>query len=63
MQELKSRRMAHLDMDDIEVYNNIIYDTDLAGILVFGSGTYYTSSANVHIHHNQIYDTGTDSNR
>ncbi len=49
-------------MDDIEIYNNIIYKTALSGILVFGSGNYSTSSANVHIHHNQIYDTGTASN-
>jgi uncharacterized membrane protein len=48
-------------MDDIEVYNNVIYRTALAGIWVFGSGSYSTSSANVHIHHNQIYDTGTKS--
>jgi PGF-pre-PGF domain-containing protein len=48
-------------MDDIEICNNIIYDTSLSGILVFGSGNYSTSSANVHIHHNQIYDTGTNS--
>ncbi|AKB37250.1 Cell surface protein [Methanosarcina siciliae C2J] len=45
-------------MDDIEVCNNVIYNTALSGILVFGSGNYSTSSANVHIHHNQIYDTG-----
>lgn len=49
-------------MDDIEIFNNIIYDTALSGILVFGSGNYSTSSANVHIHHNQVHDTGTDSN-
>ena len=49
-------------MDDIEVYNNTIYRTALAGIWIFGSGSYSTSSANVHIHHNQIYDTGTNSN-
>ena len=48
-------------MDDIEIYNNIIHDTALSGILVFGSGNYSTSSVNVHIHHNQIYDTGTNS--
>ena len=48
-------------MDDIEVYNNVIYNTALSGILVFGSENYSTSSANVHIHHNQIYDTGTGS--
>jgi len=45
-------------MDDIQVYNNVIYNTALSGILVFGSGNYSAASANVHIHHNQIYDTG-----
>jgi PGF-pre-PGF domain-containing protein len=48
-------------MDDIEVYNNVIYNTALSGIFIFGSGSYPTSSANVHIHHNQVYDTGTDT--
>jgi len=48
-------------MDDIDVYNNVIHDTALPGILIFGSGNYSNYSANVHIHHNQIYDTGTDS--
>jgi PGF-pre-PGF domain-containing protein len=47
-------------MDDINVYNNTIYDTALSGILIFGSGEYSNSSANIHVHHNQIYDTGTD---
>jgi len=46
-------------MDDIEVYNNVIYKTALAGIWIFGSGSYSASTTNVHIHHNQIYDTGT----
>ncbi|WP_157860211.1 disaggregatase related repeat-containing protein [Methanosarcina acetivorans] len=46
-------------MDDIEVYNNVIYKTALAGIWIFGSGSYSASTANVHVHHNQIYDTGT----
>jgi len=48
-------------MDDIQVYNNVIYNTALSGILVFGSGNYSTSSANVHVHHNQIYNTGIGS--
>ncbi len=48
-------------MDDIEVYNNVIYKTALAGIWIFGSGSYSASTANVYIHHNQIYDTGTKS--
>ncbi len=47
-------------MNDIEVYNNKIYRTALAGIWIFGSGPSYSlSSANVSIHHNQIYNTGT----
>jgi len=47
-------------MNDIEVYNNTIYRTALAGIWIFGSGPSYSlSSANVSIHHNRIYDTGT----
>jgi len=48
-------------MDDIEVYNNLIYQTMLAGIWMFGSNSYPASSADVHIHHNQIYDTGSRS--
>jgi hypothetical protein len=48
-------------MDDIEVYNNLIYQTMLAGIWMFGSNNYPASSAEVHIHHNQIYDTGSRS--
>jgi PGF-pre-PGF domain-containing protein len=49
-------------MDDIEVYNNTIYETALAGIWIFSQGSDSESSANVYIHHNQIYDTGTVSN-
>jgi uncharacterized membrane protein len=48
-------------MNDIKVYNNVIYKTALSGIWIFGSGSYSTSSTNVHIHHNRIYDTGTRS--
>jgi len=50
-------------MDNIEVYNNTIYRTVLSGIWIFGSGSYLNSSANVHVHHNQIYDTGAGSSR
>ncbi|MDQ1275579.1 MAG: hypothetical protein QG610_1153 [Euryarchaeota archaeon] len=48
-------------MDDIEVYNNVIYKTALAGIWIFGSGSYSASTASVYVHNNQIYDTGTKS--
>jgi uncharacterized membrane protein len=58
---IEIQKYNHPAMDDIEVYNNTIYKTALAGIWIFGSGSYSISSANVHIHHNQIYDTGTRS--
>ena len=48
-------------MNDIEIYNNVIYKTARVGMWIFGAGTYNGSSANLHIHHNQIYDTGTKS--
>lgn len=48
-------------MDDIEVYNNTIYETALAGIWIFSQGSDSESSANIYVHHNQIYDTGTVS--
>ena len=48
-------------MDDIEIYNNVIYKTARVGMWIFGAGSYSNSSANLHIHHNQIYDTGTKS--
>jgi len=43
------------------VYNNTIYRTALSGIWIFGSGTYSPSSTNASVHHNQIYDTGTNT--
>ena len=46
-------------MNEINVYNNIIYKIPDAAIWIFGSGSYPSSSAKVYIHHNQIYDTGT----
>jgi len=51
------------EMKDIEIYKNTIYKTALAGIWIFASGpSYPLSSANVHIHHNLIYETGTRKN-
>jgi uncharacterized membrane protein len=48
-------------MNDIEIYNNVIYKTARVGMWIFGAGSYSNSSADLHIHHNQIYDTGTKS--
>jgi len=46
-------------MDDIEIFNNAIYNTAYAGIWVFGSGSYdKAQTINLHIHHNKIYNTG-----
>ncbi len=47
-------------MDDIEIYNNVIHNTVHAGIWIFGSSSYPASSTFVHVHHNIIYDTGTN---
>ena len=47
-------------MDDIEIYNNVIHNTVHAGIWIFGSSSYPALSTYVHVHHNIIYDTGTN---
>jgi uncharacterized membrane protein len=48
-------------MDDIEVYNNTIYDTYGPGIWLIAYGNAYakTEAQNVHIHHNIFYGCGT----
>ncbi len=58
---IEIQKFSFPSMDDIEVYNNVIYETAHAGIWMFGSASYPIASANVHIHHNRIYDTGTAS--
>ncbi len=60
---IEIQKFSFSAMDDIEVYNNAIYETAHAGIWMFGSSSYSTSSANVYIHHNRIYDTGTKSDK
>jgi len=49
------------NMNDIEIYNNRIYGTVLAGIWVFSSSSYNASTANLAIRNNVIYNTGTKS--
>ena len=48
-------------MDDIEVYNNTIYDTYGPGIWLIAFGEAYAKdeAKNVHIHHNTFYGCGT----
>ncbi|MGB9927994.1 MAG: right-handed parallel beta-helix repeat-containing protein [Methanosarcina sp.] len=47
-------------MDDIEIYNNLIYETNSAGIWVTGYGSRYDkdTAKDVHIYDNKLYKTG-----
>jgi PKD repeat protein len=48
-----------IQMNDINIYNNIIHDTAYAGIWIFGSSSYLPSDTYVHIYNNNVYKTGT----
>ena len=47
-------------MDDIEIYNNLVYETNSAGIWVTGYGSRYDkdTAKDVYIHDNKLYKTG-----
>ena len=47
-------------MNDIEIYNNLLYETNAAGIWITGYGSEYTkdSAKDIYIHHNKFYKTG-----
>lgn len=47
-------------MDDIEIYNNLLYETNAAGIWITGYGPAYSkdSAKDVYIHNNRFYKTG-----
>jgi uncharacterized membrane protein len=47
-------------MDDIEIYNNLLYETNAAGIWITGYGSAYSkdSAKDMHIHNNRFYKTG-----
>lgn len=49
-------------MDDIEIFNNLLYETNACGIWITGYGSEYSknSAKNVFIHHNKFYKTGID---
>jgi hypothetical protein len=49
-------------MDDIEICNNLLNETNACGIWITGYGSEYSkdSAKDVHIHHNKFYKTGTD---
>jgi hypothetical protein len=57
------KNSSSFSMDDIEIYNNNIYETAYAGIWVFGQGSLYPMEQvlNLHIHHNKISDCGLNS--
>ncbi|AKB17354.1 MULTISPECIES: disaggregatase related repeat-containing protein [unclassified Methanosarcina] len=47
-------------MDEIEIYNNLIYETNAAGIWITGYGSTYSkdSAKDIYIHNNKFYKTG-----
>ncbi len=47
-------------MDDIEIYNNLLYETNTAGIWITGYGDAYSknSAKDIYIHNNKFYKTG-----
>jgi len=47
-------------MNDIEIYNNLLYETNTAGIWITGYGSEYSkdSAKDVYIHNNKFYKTG-----
>jgi hypothetical protein len=49
-------------MNDIEICNNLLDETNAAGIWITGYGSEYSknSAKNVFIHHNKFYKTGID---
>jgi len=49
-------------MDNIEIFNNLLYETNAAGIWITGYGSKYSkdSAKDVYIHHNKFYKTGTN---
>lgn len=51
---------SSMAMDDIEIYNNLLYETNTAGIWITGCGSEYSkdSAEDIHIHHNKFYKTG-----
>jgi hypothetical protein len=49
-------------MDDIEICNNLLYETNAAGVWITGYGSKYPkdSAKDIHIHDNKFYKTGTN---
>lgn len=49
-------------MDDIEIFNNFLYETNAAGIWITGYGSRYSkdTAKDIYIHNNRFYKTGTN---
>ncbi|WP_239451157.1 right-handed parallel beta-helix repeat-containing protein [Methanosarcina horonobensis] len=49
-------------MDDIEIFNNLLYETNAAGIWITGYGSKYSkdTAKDIYIHNNRFYKTGTN---
>lgn len=49
-------------MDDIEIYNNLLYETNAAGIWITGYGAKYSkdTAKDISIHDNKFYRAGTN---
>ncbi len=55
---IQIQKRGNTQMDQINIYNNEIYQPKTFGIWIFGSGDYGSSAAEVNVHHNKIYNTG-----
>ena len=57
---MEIQKTTSVNMDDIEIYNNKILNTNLAGILLYGYNSYSVPSGahDVYIHHNLISGCG-----
>lgn len=49
-------------MDDIEIFNNLLYETNAAGIWITGYGSGYSkdTAKEIYIHNNKFHKTGTN---
>ena len=49
-------------MDDIEIFNNLLYETNAAGVWITGYGSKYSkdTAKDIHIYNNRFYKTGTN---
>ena len=53
---------SSFSMNDIEIFNNLLYETNAAGIWITGYGSKYSkdTAKDIYIHNNRFYKTGTN---